>query len=145
MNKLQELRKKSFLSQSELAKLTGISVRYIQEIEGGRKNMNKIASETVYKLCSVLKCDIHALLDTENIDYELMEYLSSYLADLEMNSGSHDDFEEDYDSSLAFYLSNAESDSYIDYLTDNWVESEEKAMEIQNMVIAAIQERCDNE
>ena len=63
-----ETRLKSFrllhkLSQSELAKLSGVSLRSIQMYEQHKKNINKASAETVLRLAKVLNCDMTDLLE----------------------------------------------------------------------------------
>lgn len=60
---LKAEREKRNLSQSELAKLAGVSVRAIQDYEQGHKNINKAAALTVVKIADALKIDIHKLLN----------------------------------------------------------------------------------
>ncbi len=51
------------LSQSELAKLTGIPVRTIQQYEQGQKDINNARSEYIVALASVLCCEPRSLLE----------------------------------------------------------------------------------
>ncbi|PWJ49365.1 helix-turn-helix transcriptional regulator [Faecalicatena contorta] len=138
MNRLQELRKRTGYSQSELSKITGISTKHIQGIEGGRKDLNKLAGDAVYRLTLALRCDIEDIIDTEPLKQETFQGLADFLADIEMSESSHDDYIKDYSTPLEFYLSNAEGDGYLTYLTDNWVDTEEDAIKIQELVIERI-------
>lgn len=66
------------------------------------------------------------------------------LVEIEMDEGCHDDFPEDYDNKLEYYLSNAEQDSYINYLLDNnKADNEEEAEKLQDAVIAEINRRYE--
>ena len=65
-NKLQTFRTNKNMSQSELAKKSGISVRTIQDLEQGRRKLNKASFEMVYKLAAALKCDIKELYDKDD-------------------------------------------------------------------------------
>ena len=51
------------LSQSQLAKLTGIPVRTIQQYEQGQKDINKARAEYVITLARALYCDPQLLLE----------------------------------------------------------------------------------
>ncbi|MGF7145278.1 transcriptional regulator with XRE-family HTH domain [Anaerotaenia torta] len=72
---LAEARKRMGLSQSQLAKLSGISVRMIQHYEQGVKDINMASAQTVYKLAEALGCDTSELL-TIFSDAESLEALS---------------------------------------------------------------------
>lgn len=52
--KLKEYRTAAGLSQSQLAKASGVSVRNIQEYEQGKKDINKAQALTVYKIAQAL-------------------------------------------------------------------------------------------
>lgn len=65
MTRLQEARKSKGLSQSQLARAAGVPVRTLQELEAGRKNINKSAVITVLRLADVLGCDIRNILEVE--------------------------------------------------------------------------------
>jgi hypothetical protein len=69
--------------------------------------------------------------------------LINELVEMEMDESCHNDYPEDYNNKLEFYLSNAEMDSYINYLTDNRNVNEEEAMEIQKSVISEIKRRYE--
>lgn len=61
--KLQELRKNSGYSQSELAERSGVNKRMIQQYEIGAKDINKAAGTTLLALARVLGCDVEELLE----------------------------------------------------------------------------------
>lgn len=65
MTNLQEYRKMRKISQSELAKQTGVNVRTLQDYEQGRKDINQAAAITVYKLSEALGCSVWELLEDE--------------------------------------------------------------------------------
>ena len=60
---LKRKRKQVGLSQSELAELSGIPVRTIQQYEQRQKNINKAQVEYLFKLSSALECDIECLME----------------------------------------------------------------------------------
>ena len=62
---LKAEREKRKFSQSELAKLSGVNVRMIQDYEQGHKDISRAAAETVIKLSDTLKCDIHRLKEAD--------------------------------------------------------------------------------
>lgn len=64
MNRLQDKRKAAGLSQSELAKKSGINIRLIQHYEQGTKDINKAQVVTVLQLADALGVDIREILNT---------------------------------------------------------------------------------
>lgn len=75
---LSKIRKKKGLSQSQLAKLSGVSVRMIQHYEQGVKDINKAESQTIYYLSQALSCRMEDLImkdvvnkNGKKIDFEL--------------------------------------------------------------------------
>lgn len=61
--KLQELRKKAGLSQSELSKLSGVNVRTIQEYEYGRKIVDSAKLAIITALAEALQVPLYELLE----------------------------------------------------------------------------------
>ena len=61
--KLQYLRQGIGISQSELSRQSGISLRMIQQYEQRKKDINKASISTIYALSRVLKCDMEYLLE----------------------------------------------------------------------------------
>ncbi len=61
--KLKQLRMRANFSQSELASVTGIPVRTIQQYEQRRKMINKAGAETVLTLARALNCHPEALME----------------------------------------------------------------------------------
>ena len=59
---LKRLRSYARLSQSQLAKASGVPLRTIQQYEQGQKDISKAAFETVLALSKVLKCDPEKLI-----------------------------------------------------------------------------------
>lgn len=60
---LKMLRKLNNLSQSELARKSGVSLRNIQLYEQRVNDIDKAQSQTLFKLASVLRCSIEELLE----------------------------------------------------------------------------------
>jgi len=60
---LKILRQKAGLSQRELAELSGIPVRTIQQYEQQRKNINKAQAEYLVILAKVLCCEVGDLIE----------------------------------------------------------------------------------
>ena len=60
---LKQMRKNAGLSQSELAELTGISVRTIQQYEQRQKSINKAMAERLIMLAKVLCCEVEDLIE----------------------------------------------------------------------------------
>ena len=67
LNNLQRIRKSKGLSQNQLVELSGVSRSLITKYESGEKNINRAASETLYKISTVLGCSIEDLLDLPNL------------------------------------------------------------------------------
>lgn len=65
MNNLQRIRKRAGLSQSQLAELSGVSLRMIQKYETGDRDINNASAITVYKLAQSLKVNVEDLLSTK--------------------------------------------------------------------------------
>lgn len=61
--RLHVLRNTALLSQSELSKLSGVSLRSIQMYEQRRKDINKAEVQTVQKLSKALGCQIEDLIE----------------------------------------------------------------------------------
>ena len=60
---LKAIRLDAGLSQSELAEISDISVRTIQQYEQKQKNINAAKAETVVKLAKALNCTVEALME----------------------------------------------------------------------------------
>jgi DNA-binding XRE family transcriptional regulator len=63
MTQLQDKRRASGMSQSELARKAEISVRTLQSLETGARNIDKVAALTALKLARALDCNIEDILD----------------------------------------------------------------------------------
>lgn len=63
MSNLKDRREASGLSQSELAFISGVSVRMIQYYEQGRNDINKAQAITLYAIARAMKCKIEDLLE----------------------------------------------------------------------------------
>lgn len=62
---LKNLRQNAGISQSELAEISGIPFRTIQQYEQNQKSINAAKAETVVKLAKALNCSVEALLEVE--------------------------------------------------------------------------------
>lgn len=60
---LKAIRLDAGLSQSELAEISGIPVRTIQQYEQNQKNINAAKAETVVKLAKALNCTVENLME----------------------------------------------------------------------------------
>ncbi len=60
---LKVWRKRSGLSQRELAEYSHVPIRTIQQYEQRQKNINKASGETLVNLSRVLSCEVENLLD----------------------------------------------------------------------------------
>ena len=70
MTQLQLRRQGAGMSQSELARKAEISVRTLQSLETGARNIDKVAVLTALKLARALECNIEDILENSifNID-----------------------------------------------------------------------------
>lgn len=64
-NTLKSLRVNAGLSQSELAKKSGVNLRTIQGYESGNRDLYKAAGETLLRLARSLGCSIEDLLGVD--------------------------------------------------------------------------------
>lgn len=60
---LQMRRKATGMSQSELAKNADMSIRTLQALESGARNIDKVTVLTALKLAKALGCDIEDILE----------------------------------------------------------------------------------
>ena len=65
--KLKKIRECRQISQNELSKLSGVSLRSIQLYEQKVNNIDKAQVQTLYKLATVLGCSIEDLLENPQI------------------------------------------------------------------------------
>ena len=69
MYNLKKRREAVGLSQSQLAKKAGVSIRLVQTLEAesatNHRDINKAAAMTVWKLAEALDCDIIDILEPE--------------------------------------------------------------------------------
>ena len=61
--RLKKLRESRGLSQAELAKISGVSLRSIQMYEQRVNDIDKAQAQTVYKLSRVIGCEMEDLLE----------------------------------------------------------------------------------
>lgn len=62
-SRLKFMREEKGLSQSELAKASGVPLRNIQAYEQGYKDINKAQVITVLQLSEALECDIYNIIN----------------------------------------------------------------------------------
>ena len=62
---LKDIRMEKKISQSELSRKSGVSIRNIQAYEQGQININNASAVTVYNLCKALGCKYEEVLDIE--------------------------------------------------------------------------------
>lgn len=65
VKKLKYSRESKGLSQSQLAKASGVNVRMIQNYEQGIRDINKAEALTVYKLAKSLDVEMSELLELD--------------------------------------------------------------------------------
>ena len=62
-SRLKFYREEKGLSQSQLAKLSGVSLRNIQAYEQGTRDINEAQCIKVVQLAEALECDIYNILN----------------------------------------------------------------------------------
>ena len=72
--KLKELRERSGMSQSQLAKAAGVNYRTLQDYEMGRSNIDGAKLKTLLSLCQTLNCRLDELVE----DQELIDRIKNY-------------------------------------------------------------------
>jgi DNA-binding transcriptional regulator YiaG len=60
---LKEKRSQAGLSQSALARLSGVPLRQIQLFEQGQRDIRKTQAQTLFRLSKTLNCDMEMLMD----------------------------------------------------------------------------------
>lgn len=73
-DKLRALRESRNLSQSQLAKRAGLSVRMLQDYEQGKRDFNGAKLKTMLRLCLALECKLKDILN----EPETIELLQRY-------------------------------------------------------------------
>ena len=63
MTQLQDRRKAVGMSQSERAKAAQVSIRTLQALEVGARNIDKVSVLTALKLARALECSIEDILE----------------------------------------------------------------------------------
>lgn len=86
-------------------------------------------------------------VDGEYSEHDVLVFQSEIndLVETEMDEACHDDNIEDYSTPEEFYLSSAVRDDYVDYVIDRMDDtriSQSLALEVQEMVIEEIKNRC---
>ena len=74
MSKLQDKRKAFGVSQAELADLSGVKKRMIQEYEHEARDINGAKLLTLLKLCNTMGCSLEDILDDSDTLEELEKY-----------------------------------------------------------------------
>lgn len=72
--KLQNMRMKANMSQSQLASKAEISVRVLQDYERGARDINGAKLSTLLKICNTLKCNLQDILTDSDTLNRLKEY-----------------------------------------------------------------------
>lgn len=69
---LHTIRTSNNLSQSQLAMLSGVNLRTLQDFEQGRKPLKNAKGEMLYRLSTSLNCSINELLSDSVLDIDLV-------------------------------------------------------------------------
>lgn len=72
--KLQNARQTAGMSQSQLARAAGISVRVLQDYERGARDISGAKLATLLKLCNAIHCELRDII----ADPETIELLEAY-------------------------------------------------------------------
>ena len=72
--KLQNARQTAGMSQSQLARAAGMSVRVLQDYERGARDISGAKLATLLKLCNALHCELRDII----ADPETIELLDAY-------------------------------------------------------------------
>ena len=65
-SRLKFYREDKGMSQSELAKASGVPLRAIQAYEQGYKDINKAQVVTALQLAEALECDVYEIINPRN-------------------------------------------------------------------------------
>lgn len=70
---LKEQRQKANLSQSELAAISGVNVRTIQQYENGARDINGAKLDTLCTLALALNCKVYDILENDQLKIKLQK------------------------------------------------------------------------
>lgn len=142
-NNLKALREKNKMTQEELATLTNISIRTLQDYEQNRKDLYKASINTLLKLSWTLNTPIKNIIDTKSLKDNYINDIAMKLAEIELDESYHLDYIEDYNSELEFYLSNAIQDDYNQEINEytKYIFDIETIEEIKDLVINIINDK----
>lgn len=68
---LQDQRKKAGLSQAELAAVSGVKVRTLQQYESGQRNINGAKLDTLCTLALALGCTVFDIIEDDQLKIKL--------------------------------------------------------------------------
>lgn len=71
---LKTCRKLAGLSQKELADLSGVNLRTLQQYECGLKNINKASADKILAMSRILGCQMEDILETEEWERTMSKY-----------------------------------------------------------------------
>lgn len=74
MSKLQEKRKAAGMSQSQLAKASGVGLQVLQQYEQGTRKIDGARLETLLKFSIALNCSISEIIEGEELADLLRKY-----------------------------------------------------------------------
>lgn len=99
--KLKAYREQKGMSQKELADVSGVSKRMIQDYEQGQRNINGASGERLYRLALALGCRTEDLLeDKEKIEAESLE---SMYSEWRRQADAHNKWNEEHGGSIPIY------------------------------------------
>ena len=144
MNNLKKFRKTRGFTQLQLSKILDIPLKSYQKYESDERDINKCNASLMYKICLALNCDMKDIVDSDKLKQEYLDSIAKFLAELEMNSSTHDDSKEDHDTLEDFYISNVKLDRYTHYVMENWNLDRKDADQVQKLVLGIIKKTVDS-
>lgn len=123
MSQLKKYRETKGLSQKELANVSGVSKRMIQDYEQGQRKITGASGERLYRLALILGCRMEDLLDNKE-DLE-MEILKKMYAEWRRQAKEHNDWEDEHGGSHPTYWYTDCGDESVREDFSNWANLEE--------------------
>ena len=74
MTKLKKMREKSGMSQSQLAKKSGIYIRTLQYYEQGKMNFDHARMDKIIATAVALNCNLSDLIEDSNMREKIEQY-----------------------------------------------------------------------
>lgn len=152
MNNIKRIRTEKELTQNQLSRITGVSIKNIQKYESGEVDVNNVSAITLLKIATALGCEIKDLLDDDRKTTAIQPIMQHYedeiieLVETELDENCHSDFPDDYESSYEFYISNVVRIDYREYILERFPDliNYDEPENIQMQVLEEIKRRCNS-